>query len=94
MTRIRYQKSNDGTLVSNQSFVTTEGEVTVLISPDFHVSIVGDAGRTLTTAHAVNSLKAKKIAKSMLVELGVEFFGETRVRKTEEVPTIENSEVA
>lgn len=84
MVRIRYSKDN-GTLVSTQSITTPKGIVNVFISPDFFVSLVDTDGVALLKQQAVNLIKAKKLAKAMLIDLGATFTAETRVRSSEEV---------
>lgn len=85
MTRIRYSKIPDGTLVSNHSIITPKGIVDVLISPEFFVSLVDTDKVTLLRQQASNLIKAKKLAKAMLIDLGATFIAETRVRSSEEV---------
>lgn len=84
MTRIRYNKLEDGTLVSRRVFTINGVDVFVKINPTTMTYIIYEATNSDNILKAGGSTKSltvlKTQAKDGLRELGYEFTGETRER--------------
>jgi predicted nuclease of predicted toxin-antitoxin system len=90
--RIRYNKV-DGKLVSRNEFVTLDDVVTVSIDTDFAVRVTKFGKDDLVVKlQARNLADAKKIAKSTLATLGVNFESEVRVSKKNQLVLTPNTE--
>lgn len=95
VTRIRYIDTGANTLLSKKLFNTVKGNAGVKLLPIRKaVQVVNESGVVvdevvLGTTATLATLKLT--AKKMLVNLGVTFSSESRVRGTNSVTTQENS---
>lgn len=84
MTRVRYEKQSDGSLVSTQSFVAGTEIVSAQITQDLTVSVRqftgsnASLGNVLLEQTALSLVQAKRLSKSMLKSMGVQFSDEVR----------------
>lgn len=85
-TRIRYGKSEDGSMVSKRVIVTSSGEVTVKFYEDSRNVMIIDpnTNNVLVTFIGKDNHSLKKEIKSVLIKMGAEFKSETREHKDKE----------
>lgn len=82
MKRIRYKKHANGTLESGM-LDTPAGMVRVTLNPETFVgTLVGGEVNGVTSVEAGSLQQLKKLVKQSLVDLGVVFEDETRVRSS------------
>lgn len=81
--RIKYMKSEDGSMVSRRVFQTNHGEMQVRYYPDSFLVLIFRAGdgEVINTFTCKNNHDLKAQIKEELIAMGAQFAEETRIHE-------------
>jgi hypothetical protein len=80
ITRIKYTKQQDNTLLSDKTFLYNGVKNRILIDPSTMTFSIGTPDTFVSTGKAETMHKIKRLVKKELKRLGFEFKNETRDR--------------